>query len=68
MTPECPQFVSFRVEHMDLCVVESHNDVLFGKMEAGNYTAFLSNVFRDVTSSCPPGGVDEISLFEVRLV
>lgn len=53
---------------MDLGVIESHDDVLGGEMEAGYHTTILGDAPRDVATTGPPGRVHQIPLFEMGFV
>lgn len=59
---------TIRVEDMNLGVIESHNNILWREMQAGNDTLILSDVLRNVCSAILPSIFDQVTLLEVRLM
>lgn len=68
MTLQSAEWVSVGIEDVDPGIIESHDDILGRQMKAGDNAAILRNVSRGISTSRSPGRIDEISLFEVRLV
>ena len=65
MTLQDPLCIPFRVKNMNLRIVKGHNDVFRREVETGNDSTILRNIPRDVAPTCPPCGIDQVSLLEV---
>ena len=68
MALKCAECVALGIKDVDLGVVESNDDVLGGQVQAGYDTAILGDGPGDIPTTGAPSGIDEVSLFEMRLV
>jgi hypothetical protein len=53
---------------MNLGIIEGHENVLGRQMQARDDTTLLSNVLRGACAACSPSSLNEVALFEVRLI
>ena len=56
------------VEDMNLGVIQSHNNILWREMQAGDYALILSDVFCNMSSTILPCILDQVALLEIRLM
>lgn len=60
--------IALAVKYVDLGVIKSQDDVLWGKMEACDDATFLGDVPRNTRAPRSPGSLYQVALFKMRLV